>query len=98
MGGVLVAPSFLEQFDQPSASLQGTIVSIFIIGCVIGCAFTSIANGRWGRRPLSFCGSAVLSLGAVLQSCSYQVAQLLVGRIVAVRTCNPWIYLWSLLT
>lgn len=82
MGGVLTSPSFESQFNMGS-KMQGTVTSIFLVGAFFGCMASALLNGRWGRKTVSHAGSLVLSLGAVLQSSSYSVAQLLVGRIVA---------------
>lgn len=82
IGGLLTAPSFEAQFNL-SSSMQGTVTSLFIIGAFFGCLFTAFSNGRWGRKAIAHAGSATLTIGAVLQSSSYGVAQLLVGRIVA---------------
>ncbi|KAK1059655.1 hypothetical protein LTR12_002059 [Friedmanniomyces endolithicus] len=35
-GGLLANPSFLEQFNQPSVTLQGQIVSTYTLGCIVG--------------------------------------------------------------
>ena len=63
--------------------MQGTVTSLFIVGAFFGCLASAVINGRWGRKTIAHAGSLVLTLGAVLQSSSYGVAQLLVGRIVA---------------
>lgn len=63
--------------------MQGTVTSLFIVGAFFGCLTSALINGRWGRKVLSHAGAIVLSIGAILQSASYTVAQLLVGRIVA---------------
>lgn len=63
--------------------MQGTVTSIWNIGALVGCLTSALINGRWGRKSIAHSGSLVLCLGAVLQSASYGVAQLLVGRIVA---------------
>lgn len=63
--------------------MQGTVTSLFIIGCLVGCLFTGITNGRWGRLTITHTGSIILSIGATLQASSFGVPQLIVGRIVA---------------
>lgn len=82
IGGLLTSPSFESQFGL-SSSMQGTVTSIFMIGCFVGCISTALFNGRWGRKTVAHLGSFVLSAGATLQATSFEVAQLIVGRIVA---------------
>lgn len=40
-------------------------------------------NGKFGRKTIAHAGAFSVGVGAILQSASYGVAQLLVGRIVA---------------
>ncbi|KAL1963995.1 hypothetical protein VTN77DRAFT_7541 [Rasamsonia byssochlamydoides] len=82
IGGLLTSPSFESVFNL-SSSLEGTVTSLFIIGCLAGSLFTSFSNGRWGRLTIVHVGTVVLSIGAILQASSFAVAQLIVGRIVA---------------
>lgn len=82
IGGLLTSPTFESTFHL-SSSMQGTVTSLFIIGCLVGCLFTGITNGRWGRLTITHAGSIILSIGATLQASSFGVPQLIVGRIVA---------------
>lgn len=82
IGGLLTGESFESQFHLDSG-MQGTVTSLFMIGCFAGCITTAASNGRWGRKTVTHLGSIVLSLGAAIQAASFQVAQLIVGRIVA---------------
>lgn len=81
-GGLLTSPTFESTFHL-SSGMQGTVTSLFIIGCLVGCLFTGITNGRWGRLTITHAGSIVLSIGATLQASSFGIPQLIVGRIVA---------------
>ncbi|KUL82167.1 hypothetical protein ZTR_09557 [Talaromyces verruculosus] len=82
IGGLLTSPTFESTF-RLSSGMQGTVTSLFIIGCLVGCLFTGITNGKWGRLTITHAGSIVLSIGATLQASSFGVPQLIVGRIVA---------------
>ncbi|GAM41884.1 monosaccharide transporter [Talaromyces pinophilus] len=82
IGGLLTSPTFESTFHL-SSGMQGTVTSLFIIGCLVGCLFTGITNGKWGRLTITHAGSIVLSIGATLQASSFGVPQLIVGRIVA---------------
>jgi MFS family permease len=63
--------------------MQGTVTSLFEIGCAIGCICSSVSGDRFGRLSFIHVGTIVLCIGAVIQSASYGVAQLIVGRIIA---------------
>lgn len=82
MGSILTAPSFVDTFNLNS-SMEGLVTAIFMIGCFIGSMTTAFSGSRFGRRTLAHVGTFVICAGSVLQSSSYNVAQLIVGRIVA---------------
>lgn len=65
-----------------SASLQGTVVAIYEIGCLFGSLFTFFFGERLGRRWMIMLGCTVLIVGAVLQTTAYGIPQMIVGRIV----------------
>lgn len=83
MGGLLSSPDFINQFDDMSPTLQGAVTGLFEVGASIGCIISSLLGDRYGRKTVIHLGSFVLSIGAIIQSCSYSRAQLIVGRIVA---------------
>lgn len=49
----------------------------------MGCIFSMYAGDRLGRRRSILVGSTILILGALIQTTSYSVAQMIAGRIVA---------------
>ncbi|KAK4689332.1 hypothetical protein P7C73_g781, partial [Tremellales sp. Uapishka_1] len=65
-----------------SSSLQGTVVAIYEIGCLFGSLFTFFFGERLGRRRSIMLGCSILCVGAALQTSSYGIPQLIVGRIV----------------
>ncbi|EAU81684.2 hexose carrier protein [Coprinopsis cinerea okayama7 len=66
-GGIIVTEDFLKTMGYPDPHLQGTIVSIYDIGCFLG-AIAAFAF--------------VMSIGAILQTCSYTVPQMIVSRVI----------------
>ncbi|ORX35622.1 sugar transporter [Kockovaella imperatae] len=90
MSGLLTGSAFTSQFPEidtteganGSASLQGTVVAIYEIGCLFGSIFTFFFGERFGRRRTIMLGCAVLCIGAALQVASFGIPQLIVGRIV----------------
>ena len=63
--------------------MQGTMTSIYNIGCFVGAMSTIWTGDIFGRPRQIMLGSTVIAVGAVIQTSSYGVAQMMVGRIVA---------------
>ncbi|WVR07285.1 hypothetical protein IAU60_004326 [Kwoniella sp. DSM 27419] len=90
MSGLLTGAAFTKQFPEidttegasGSASLQGTVVAIYEIGCLFGSLFTFFCGDWFGRRRTIILGCTVLCIGATLQTASFGIPQLIVGRIV----------------
>ncbi|KAF4615561.1 hypothetical protein G7Y89_g15303 [Cudoniella acicularis] len=83
MGGLITTPSFLTTFKYPSPTITGLIVSIYELGAFLGSVLTSLFSEPIGRRRTIGNGVVIMVLGAVLQSSSYSLAQMLVGRVRA---------------
>ncbi|KAF2019169.1 MFS transporter [Aaosphaeria arxii CBS 175.79] len=91
MSGLLTGSSFTRQFPEidttkggnGSSSLQGTVVAIYEIGCFFGALLAFVFAERLGRRWTIMIGCAILTVGAAIQTSSYSIAQMIVGRIVA---------------
>ncbi len=63
--------------------MQGTMTSLYNIGCFFG-AMSTLFTGDWLGRPRQIIlGSTVIAVGAVIQTSSSTVAQMIVGRIIA---------------
>ncbi|OCL09725.1 sugar transporter STL1 [Glonium stellatum] len=82
-GNVIVNDNFLSTFGHPSANMQGTMTSIYNIGCFIGAMSTIWTGDILGRPRQIILGSTIIMVGAIIQTASYGVAQMMVGRIVA---------------
>jgi MFS family permease len=67
----------------PSTSVQGTLTSVYNLGCFFGALSTIYTGDILGRPRVIMLGSSVIALGAIIQTSSYGVPQMLVGRIVA---------------
>jgi sugar porter (SP) family MFS transporter len=83
MGGLTTAPEFLKTFGNPDPSLLGFLVSSYEIGALFGAVFVFLLGDRYGRKPIKLSGAGVISVGAIIQSTSFGVAQFLAGRIIA---------------
>ena len=83
MSGLIGAKNqFAAEFNNPDTKLQGTIVSIYDIGCAAGSLFSFIAGERFGRKAMILAGGSTMILGTIILASSTTLAQLLVGRIV----------------
>ena len=82
-GNVIINENFLETFGHPSATTQGTMTSIYNIGCFVGAMSTIITGDIFGRPRQIMLGSTVIAVGAIIQTASYGVPQMMVGRVVA---------------
>lgn len=82
-GGILGNIMFLSTFNNPSPSIQGQIVSTFDIGCILGALLTIFVGDILGRRKTIALGCIFVIIGGTIQSSSYDIAQMIVGRIVA---------------
>lgn len=91
MGGLLTGRAFTRTFPEidttangtGSASLQGTVVAIYEIGCFFGAIATMFVGEKLGRRRCIMIGCVVLAIGGALQASAFGIPQLIVGRIVA---------------
>ncbi|KAK8113419.1 hypothetical protein PG984_013945 [Apiospora sp. TS-2023a] len=91
MSGLLTGVAFTARFPAintnpgagGSASLQGTVVAIYEIGCFFGSLLALLVGERIGRKKTIMLGCLVLCVGGALQASAYTIAHLIVGRIVA---------------
>ncbi|KAK2613986.1 hypothetical protein N8I77_000851 [Diaporthe amygdali] len=91
MSGLLTGSAFTAQFPEidtnegshGSASLQGTVVAIYEIGCFFGSILALVFGEKLGRRMTILIGCLILCVGGALQASAYSIPHLIVGRIVA---------------
>ncbi|KAH9827709.1 general substrate transporter [Teratosphaeria destructans] len=87
MSGIITEPIFLDTFPQMNSknkegAIQALVVAIYEVGCLFG-ALAMVAYGdKIGRRRAVLLGASIMIIGAILQTSSYGLAQLIVGRIV----------------
>jgi MFS family permease len=73
---------FGKDFGHPGPNMQGNIVALYDIGCVIGAITTYIVGERLGRRTMLILGGSIMILGTATLASSFSVAQLIVECIV----------------
>ncbi|KAH0580564.1 hypothetical protein H2248_002060 [Termitomyces sp. 'cryptogamus'] len=81
-GGIIVTPNFLDTMGNPNPALQGTIVSLYDIGCFLGAMSALLFGDKTGRKKAFLIGVIVMSVGSILQTCAYSVPQLIVARLI----------------
>ncbi|KAL1310590.1 hypothetical protein AAFC00_000866 [Neodothiora populina] len=95
MGGLLTLNSFVEVFPEIdvnnpppgktssyTSTIQGISIGSYNLGCFVGAVLT-IWVGDWlGRRWTIFVGSAIMVIGATLQTSAFSLGHLIAGRII----------------
>lgn len=81
-GNVIVSQNFMETMGNPSASLLGTMASVYTLGCFFGAVSTIWTGDMLGRPKTILVGSGTIAVGAVLQAAAFGVPEMIVGRII----------------
>jgi MFS family permease len=95
MGGLLTLKSFNKTFPEIdvqyppmnqtrayTSTIQGISIACYNLGCFLG-AIMTIWLGDWlGRRKTIFVGSAIMVVGATLQTSAFTLGHLIAGRII----------------
>ncbi|KAF2170720.1 hypothetical protein M409DRAFT_63802 [Zasmidium cellare ATCC 36951] len=87
MSGIITEPIFLQTFPQmepknKEGAIQALVVAIYEIGCLIGAIGIIAFGDKLGRRRSILLGSTIMIIGAAIQTSSFGLAQIIVGRIV----------------
>ncbi|EEQ28076.1 hexose carrier protein [Microsporum canis CBS 113480] len=82
-GNVLIGEDFLQTMGHPSTNLQGTMTSVYNIGCFVGAMSTMWTGDYLGRPRQIIIGSTIIAIGGIIQASAYRVPQMMVGRVVA---------------
>ncbi|KAI0391645.1 sugar transporter [Xylariaceae sp. FL0594] len=83
--GVVITQDYLDVHGLNGPERINTlsiITSIYTIGCFLGALAAFTAGERLGRKKTIVVGTAVMSVGAVLQTSSFSVPHIIVARIV----------------
>ncbi|KAF8057573.1 general substrate transporter [Lyophyllum atratum] len=81
-GGIIVTDDFLNTMGNPNPNLQGTIVSLYDIGCFFGAMGAFVFGENMGRKKTFMIGVVIMSIGAILQASAYSVPQMIVARLI----------------
>jgi len=80
--GIVTNENWLATFRHPNSSLEGIIVSIYNLGAFSGCILNFFTCEKLGRRLSMWLAMVFIIVGAVLQTTSYSVPQIMVARWV----------------
>jgi MFS transporter, SP family, solute carrier family 2 (myo-inositol transporter), member 13 len=69
-------------WDSQSSQNKELITSITSGGAFIGAVFAGLTADRYGRKVAIYVGCVLFTIGAILQACSFSLAQMTVGRLV----------------
>ncbi|KAK3393910.1 general substrate transporter [Podospora didyma] len=83
-GGVIVTEDFLDLLGiRNNPSLQSTVTSVYDLGCFLGALSVLWIGEPLGRKKTVMMGTAIMAIGAILQISASDIAQMIVGRVVA---------------
>jgi MFS family permease len=83
LSGILVNADWLNQFGHPSETIQGMVVSVFLLGAWVSSYPASWVMDQFGRRLTIFSGAVTFIVGGVLQTAAINMAMLMIGRLVS---------------
>jgi len=87
MSGIITEDNFLTYFpgmepDNKSGAVQALVVAIYEVGCLMGSIFIIAYGDTLGRRRAVLLGVIIMLVGTAIQASSFEIAQMIVGRIV----------------
>lgn len=63
MSGLVGADNqFGKTMDNPNATIQGLLTSIYDIGCAGGCLFSFFYGETFGRKKMILAGGSIMSM------------------------------------
>lgn len=63
-------------------TIQGVVVACFTLGAIVGSFSCTFFGDTFGRKKLMFSGALFTLIGTILQASSFELAQLIVGRVI----------------
>jgi len=94
LGGLIGLQDWVEHFPRidtvhtkgaqksNNATIQGLVIATYTLGALSGCLSCSCTADKFGRRPIIFVGACLALIGELLEASSYQLAQIIVGRVL----------------
>ncbi|KAI5801136.1 hexose carrier protein [Geopyxis carbonaria] len=92
MSGIITGEKFNYEFpatkgnDQHASTIQGTVTSVYELGCFAGAIAALFYGERLGRRRSILTGAVIMILGTIIQVTAFrgkwELGQFIIGRIV----------------
>ena len=84
MGALLTEDSFLSVFPETKdPTVQGIVIASFEVGAIFGSLACLEVGDRVGRRATVWFGMIFMTVGGVLQTSAWSIAQMTVGRVIS---------------
>ncbi|OTB05522.1 hypothetical protein M426DRAFT_72827 [Hypoxylon sp. CI-4A] len=83
--GVVISKDYLDVHNlngSENTSMLSIITSIYTIGCFLGAITAFYIGETIGRKKTVLVGTAIMTIGAILQTSSFSVPHMIVARIV----------------
>ncbi|KAI5865122.1 general substrate transporter [Durotheca rogersii] len=84
--GVVISQDYLDVHElrgPENTNMLSIITSIYTIGCFLGAVAALLVGERYGRTKTILIGTAIMTVGAILQTTSYSKPHMIVARIVS---------------
>ncbi|KAJ7785637.1 putative MFS sugar transporter [Mycena metata] len=94
-GGLLDLPAWTALFPEMdtvhssgsqkahNSHIQGTVVGVYTLGGLFGALSCLLTGDKLGRRHTMMLGALVTTIGSIIQSSAFSLAQLTVGRVIS---------------
>ncbi len=98
MGGVNASPNYVTEVDigiadgtVTNTTKQGGIVSVYYLGCIVGCFLGGWAADRIGRINGLFFSAIFACIGGALQAATQSADFIIIARVVTgLGTGGKW--------
>lgn len=81
-GVLVVLGDDLTKGREVSDSEKEAITALCAAGALVGAIIAGITSDKYGRRPAIWFASILFTLGAIVQSASFSIAQMCAGRFL----------------
>jgi MFS family permease len=81
----VITKDFLEVHDlvgPTKTKTLSTVTAIYDVGCFFGAIFAFTIGERLGRKKAILLGTTIMAVGTILQTTSFSLEQMFVGRII----------------